>query len=82
MLGKYLDDMKGHEAVSPLRPLHDSWDTAMGTDLCLLYPSLYQSSISKSCITKEKLYKLWKEDAYNIIKREEYKKFTIILKIN
>ena len=34
----------------------------------------------KSCSTKEKLYKLWKRDPNNTRKREEYMKFTSILK--
>ena len=34
----------------------------------------------KSCTTKEKLYKLWKNDPDNNRKREEYKNFTNILK--
>ena len=37
-------------------------------------------AIIKSCCTKEKRYKLWKRDPNNTRKREEYKKFTIILK--
>ena len=36
--------------------------------------------IIKSCVTKEKLYKLWKKDPYNNRRREEYKNFTNILK--
>ena len=34
----------------------------------------------KSCSTKGKLYKLWEGDPNNTRKREEYKKFTNILK--
>ena len=37
-------------------------------------------AIMKSCSTKEKLYKLWKKDPNNTRRREEYKKFTNILK--
>ena len=37
-------------------------------------------AIMKSCSIKEKLYKLWKRDPNNTRKREEYKKFTNILK--
>ena len=37
-------------------------------------------AIMKSCSTKEKLCKLWKRDPNNTRKREEYKKFTNILK--
>ena len=36
--------------------------------------------IMKFCTTKEKLYKLWKEDPYNNRKEEECKNFTNILK--
>ena len=36
-------------------------------------------AIMKFCSTKEKLYKLWKKDP-NSRKREEYKKFTKVLK--
>ena len=31
-------------------------------------------------VTKEKLYKLWKEDPNNTKKRENYRKFNLILK--
>ena len=37
-------------------------------------------AIMKSCNTKEKLYKIWKKDPNNTRKREEYRKFTNILK--
>ena len=37
-------------------------------------------AIMKSCSTKEKIYKLRKRDPNNTRKREEYKKFTNILK--
>ena len=38
-------------------------------------------AIMKSCNTKEKLYKLWKKDPNNTIKREEYKKSNNLLKV-
>ena len=37
-------------------------------------------AIIKSCFPKEKLYKLWKGEPNNTRKKEEYKKFTNILK--
>ena len=37
-------------------------------------------AITKSCNAKEKLYKIWKKDLNNTRKREEYRKFTNILK--
>ena len=37
-------------------------------------------AIIKSCSTKEKLYKLWKRYPNNTRKREQYKKFTNIMK--
>ena len=38
------------------------------------------SAIIKSCVTKEKLYKLWKEGPNNTKKRESYGKFNLTLK--
>ena len=48
----------------------------------ILYPrkNWITSAIIKSCVTKEKLYKLWKEDLNNTKKREKYREFNLILK--
>ena len=48
----------------------------------ILYPrkNWITSAIIKSYVTKEKLYKLWKKDPNNTKKREDYRKFNLILK--
>ena len=45
----------------------------------ILYPrkNWITSAIIKSCVTKEKLYKLWKKDPNNTKKRENYRKFNL-----
>ena len=48
----------------------------------ILYPrkNWITSAIIESCVTKEKLYELWKKDPNNTKKRENYRKFNLILK--
>ena len=48
----------------------------------ILYPrkNWITTAIIKSCVTKEKLYKLWRKDTNNPKKRENYRKFNLISK--